>query len=141
MNLLQLDVSKFTSDGALPGFLPFYETMPIILRNRNLSTELGITNGAQGIVRQINYDTNSRGLTSATSVLVEFPQSTVHLPHLPKHYFPITPITWYFSTMLSDGSGNQQKYRVVRLQLPIQPAFAVTGQSAQGKTLPRVLVN
>ena len=30
---------------------------------------------------------------------------------------------------------------IVRSQLPIQPAFAVTGHSAQGKTLPKVLVN
>ncbi|KAH7909518.1 hypothetical protein BJ138DRAFT_979897, partial [Hygrophoropsis aurantiaca] len=117
------------------GFISFYEGMPVILRNRNISTELGITNGAQGIVRQINCDRTSIGLTSATSALVEFPRSRVHLSNLPEHYFPITPITWYFSTLLKDSSGNNQKYRVVRQQLPIQPAFAITGQSAQGKTL------
>jgi hypothetical protein len=31
--------------------------------------------------------------------------------------------------------------QITRHQLPIQPAFAVTGHSAQGKTLPQVLVN
>ncbi|KAG1800615.1 hypothetical protein EV424DRAFT_1352073, partial [Suillus variegatus] len=33
------------------------------------------------------------------------------------------------------------KLRVIREQLPIQPAFAVTGHSAQGKTLAKVIVN
>ncbi|KAH7904307.1 hypothetical protein BJ138DRAFT_974232, partial [Hygrophoropsis aurantiaca] len=134
MDLLKLDVSRFSSEGALPGFISLYEGMPVILRNRNLSTELGITNGAQGTLRQINCEVGFSQLTSATSVIVEFPRSRVHLPHLPEHYFPITAITWHFSTTLTNSSGNQDKYRVVRQQLPIQPAFAVTGQSAQGKT-------
>ncbi|KAG1811782.1 uncharacterized protein BJ212DRAFT_1277471, partial [Suillus subaureus] len=30
---------------------------------------------------------------------------------------------------------------ITRHQLPIQPVFAVTGHSAQGKTLPKVLIN
>lgn len=33
------------------------------------------------------------------------------------------------------------RYRIRRYQLPIQPGFSVTGQSAQGKTLPKVLCN
>jgi hypothetical protein len=31
--------------------------------------------------------------------------------------------------------------RVNRYQVPIQPAFAVTGHSVEGKTLPNVLVD
>jgi hypothetical protein len=34
-----------------------------------------------------------------------------------------------------------KKIRVTRHQLPIQPAFTVTGHSLQGKTLPDVIVN
>ncbi|KAG2352758.1 hypothetical protein BDR07DRAFT_1383930 [Suillus spraguei] len=37
--------------------------------------------------------------------------------------------------------GKQEKIRVTRHQVPIQPAFTVTGHSAQGKTLPQVIVN
>ncbi|KAG1849528.1 hypothetical protein F4604DRAFT_1687413 [Suillus subluteus] len=50
---------------------------------------------------------------------------------LPKGCFPIVP----------DDQGVEWKIRITRLQLPIQPVYAVTGHSAQGKTLPSVLVN
>jgi hypothetical protein len=50
-------MSKLTAEGALPGFVPLYVGMPIILRHRNISTELRVTNGSQGIVRQINTET------------------------------------------------------------------------------------
>ena len=78
------------------------------------------------------------GFTYGVCVIVEFPQSRVQLSHLPPKHFPVTPITWTFTTLLGNS---RQKLRVVRSQLPIQPAFAVTGHSAQGKTLPKVLVN
>jgi hypothetical protein len=42
---------------------------------------------------------------------------------------------------LNNTQGQKTSYRITHQQLPIQPAFAVTGQSAQGKTLPKVLVN
>jgi hypothetical protein len=53
MQLLNQDVSSFTSKGSLPGFIPLYIGMPVILRSRNISQELHITNGSQGIVRKI----------------------------------------------------------------------------------------
>ncbi|KAG9310716.1 hypothetical protein JVU11DRAFT_9315 [Chiua virens] len=80
---------------SLPSSVALYVGMPVILRLRNLSTDLGITNGSQGI-----------------------------LSDLPPKYFVVTP-----------------KVRIERLQLPIQPAFAVTGHSAQGKTLPKIMVD
>ena len=49
-DVLNFDLSTLTSMGSLPGFVPLYVGMPIILRNKNIATELGITNGAQGIV-------------------------------------------------------------------------------------------
>jgi ATP-dependent exoDNAse (exonuclease V) alpha subunit len=42
---------------------------------------------------------------------------------------------------LLDCDGLQQKVRVTRNQIPIQPAFTITGHSLQGKTLPNVIVN
>jgi hypothetical protein len=138
--ILNFDLSKLTSIGALPGFIPLYVGMPIILRNKNIATELGITNGAQGILRQINTKILSNGVTFCTSAIVEIPTSKVQLPDLPPKYLPITPITWSFTTVLTNSLGEKVKYHITRSQLPFQPGFAVTGQSAQGKTLPKVLV-
>ncbi|KAG2758046.1 hypothetical protein P692DRAFT_20710749, partial [Suillus brevipes Sb2] len=115
--------------------------MPVILRLRNLSTDLGITNGSQGVVRKIFTATCPAGFTYSSCVLVEFPHSKVNLSDLPKGYFPILPSTWTFTTSIDCAEGKQEKIRVTRYQVPIQPAFAVTGHSAQGKTLPQVLVN
>jgi hypothetical protein len=56
-------------------------------------------------------------------------------------YYPILPSTWTFSTVLDVDQPTQKKICVTRSQLPIQPGFAVTGHSSQGKTLPHVLVN
>jgi len=49
--------------------------MPIILHHQNISTELGITNGSQGIVRQINTDKTLHGFTYGKSIIIEFPKS------------------------------------------------------------------
>ena len=81
--LLNMNMTKLTSDGALPGFVPLYVSMPVILCHRNISTELGITNGSQGIVRQINTDTTPHGVTYGKSLIVEFPKSRARFPALP----------------------------------------------------------
>lgn len=135
-HLLNMNMSKLTADGALPGFVPLYVGMPVILRHKNISTELHITNGSQGIVRQINTEQTSYGITYAKTIIVEFPKSKATFADLPDHYFPIVPISWSFAMKF-----NGELIRVNRHQVPIQPAFAVTGHSAEGKTLPNVLVN
>ncbi|KAG1891896.1 uncharacterized protein F5891DRAFT_910293, partial [Suillus fuscotomentosus] len=119
------------------GFTALSVGMPVILRLRNVSTDLGITNGSQGTVRHIYTEQCSHDITYATCVLVEFPHSKVHLTGLPKGVFPILPSTWSFTTLL-DCDGSHKKVHVTRHQIPIQPAYAVTGHSSQGKTLPNV---
>jgi hypothetical protein len=139
--LLHMNVSTMKGTTTLPGFVVLFEGMPVILRGCNLSTDLGIMNGSQGIVRRIFSAVSTTGLTYATCVLVEFPLSKVQLTTLPPCYFPILLSTWTFTTILDIGEPTQKKVRVTRSQIPIQPAFAVTGHSSQGKTLPCVLVN
>ncbi|KAG1874167.1 hypothetical protein C8R48DRAFT_593611, partial [Suillus tomentosus] len=140
-HLLGLDVTAFSSSGALPGFIPLYVGMPVILRSRNLSTDLGVTNGSQGIVCKIYTALCKNGFTYCTCALVNFTGSRVQIPGLPVGTFPITPISWSFTTLVPGSRDASSKLRVVRDQLPIQPAFAVTGHSAQGKTLAKVIVN
>jgi hypothetical protein len=139
--LLNLNMSSSKLRDALPGFISLYVSMPIILRLKNISTDLGITNGSQGIVRKIYTNVCPAGFTYCTSVLVEFPDSKITLPDLPKGYFPITPVKSTFSTMLTSSDGTKLTIQLTRSQVPVQPGFAVTGQSAQGKTLPCVLAN
>jgi hypothetical protein len=135
--LLHLNVTAIKSTQALPGFIVLAEGMPVILCVRNLSTDLGITNGSQGVVKKIFTSICPAGFTYATCVLVEFPNSRVELSYLPKTIFPIVPSTWAFTTLIGgEGNSLQRKIQVTCRQLPIQPAFAVTGHSSQGKTLP-----
>jgi len=138
--LLQLNVTGLKASRCLPGFTTLSVGMPVILRLRNVSTDLGITNGSQGTVHRIYTVRGADDITHAVCVLVEFPHSKVHLSGLPKGVFPILPDTWRF-TILLDCDGLQQKVCVTRDQIPIQPVFAITGHSSQGKTLPNVIVN
>ena len=135
-HLLNMNMSKLTAEGALPGFVPLYVGMPVILHHKNISTELRVTNGSRGIVRQINTEETIHGFTFAKSVIVEFPMSKATFKQMPTRYFPITPISWTFATKL-----NGELICVNRQQVPIQPAFAVTGHSVEGKTLPNVLAD
>jgi PIF1-like helicase len=59
--LLKQDFNGIQS--SLPGFLPLYEGMPVVLRSKNLSTDLKITNGSQGIIRKIFTKTCTSGFT------------------------------------------------------------------------------
>ncbi|KAG1780885.1 hypothetical protein EV702DRAFT_963261 [Suillus placidus] len=87
--LLKLNVGGLKSSSPLPGHVTLYEGMPIVLRLHNLSTDLGITNGLQGVVRTIWTDICPAGFTYATCVLVHFPDSKIHLTGLPPAHYPI----------------------------------------------------
>ncbi|KZS86505.1 hypothetical protein SISNIDRAFT_397518, partial [Sistotremastrum niveocremeum HHB9708] len=119
------------------GYVSLYIGMPVILKDRNLSTELKVTNGAQGTVYAI--DTRRMGGEACPRcVLVHFPTSPVQLPGLPTGVYPIIPQTSYFPHVLSPSA---ETVRVVRKQLPIQPGFAITGHGAQGRTMLAVIAD
>ncbi|KAG6815096.1 hypothetical protein H0H93_010990, partial [Arthromyces matolae] len=115
--------------------------MPVILKNRNISTELGLTNGAQGILRKFSTAVCSAGLTYFTGAIVEFPSSKAVLEDFPPIYVPIEPASWSFSHRIAMDADSDELslQKLSRTQSQLHPAFAVTGQSAQGKTLPNVL--
>ena len=46
-----MDFSSSKLKQTLPGFIPLYIGMPIVLCVKNISTELGIANGAQGVLK------------------------------------------------------------------------------------------
>lgn len=139
-SLLKQDFSSSSNQGALPGYLPLYESMPVMLRLKNLSTELKITNGSCGIVRKIFTKLDKYNNNYCECAIVEFEGSPVQIEGLPQSYFPVFPITFSYSKILNSAeTGKDEVVHICRHQLPIQPAFAVTGHSAQGKTLPKVL--
>jgi hypothetical protein len=73
--LIYLNVSAIKSSHALPGCLFLFIGMPVILRMRNISTDLGITNGSQGVIRQIFTAHCPAGLVYIKCVIVKFPDS------------------------------------------------------------------
>ncbi|KAG1765734.1 hypothetical protein EV702DRAFT_981359, partial [Suillus placidus] len=134
LELLALNFINVRATNSLPAVVPLYVGMPVILRARIISTDLGITNGSQGIVRSFVKGECPAGLAYVRCAMVEFPDSKVQLSDLPAKWFPIVPVSWTFTTLLLADDGTERKVRITRHQLPIQPAFAVTGHSAQGKT-------
>ncbi len=107
MQLLQADVTSLSKDGALPAFIPLYIGMPVFLRNRNLSTDLKITNGSKGIVHQISIEHCSSNFIYAKAALVEFSDSLVKCSDIPRGHFIIEPQSWTFTTLLTDSSGTK----------------------------------
>ena len=107
---------------------------------KNISTELGIVNGAQGFVRIFLTAVCLTGYTYATSALIEIPKSKVQLSNPPPKYFPLEPPTWNFTSSVHLDPEEPDKFSKCRVhdsQLSCEPGFAFTGHYAQKKTLPK----
>src|SRR5882672_9558289 len=105
--LLQTDFMALSKIGVLPGFIPLYIGMPVILKGRNLSTDLKITNGSKGIIRQMMMKKCSSNFTYAKAALIKFSDSLIKCSNLPPGYFLIEPVTWTFSTALINEDGTK----------------------------------
>ncbi len=138
-DLLDRDVSSLMNKGALPGRLSYYIGMPVILRSKNISTDLKITNGAQGFLRHVETERDQYGYIYAKYAIVEFPSSSVELPGLPKGCFPISPVSWSFKHQIVNPQGKTVNVSIMREQMPFQGGFACTGQVAQGQTMTSVI--
>ncbi|KAJ3892225.1 hypothetical protein GG344DRAFT_45767, partial [Lentinula edodes] len=134
-----MDTSSGKFRSGLPGIVSLYIGMPVILKHENLNTELGITNGARGILRKLELCTDNNGHQFCEYALVEFPDSKAQLSNLPQGYFPIKARSWRFSTYIWNEKNEKVLVSVVRKQLPFEPLFALTGQGAQGRTLFAIL--
>ncbi|KAK6997322.1 PIF1-like helicase-domain-containing protein [Favolaschia claudopus] len=142
--ILNLNMTKFTSKGALPGFISVYRGMPVILRHHNPCPPLGIANGSQGSVADFAVETDKCGLNVLKWTLVHFPLSDVNLPGLPERHVLLSPIDSTFTTATPgclSSDGTSKKVRVKRMQADYEIGFAVTGHSSQGKTLPVVVTD
>ena len=105
-----------------------------VMITRNLWTDAGLVNGAQGTIYKIVYKPDndpSKGLPDV--IYVDVPQyiGPARFPDLPK-VVPITPqtATWM------DG-----KKFCSRTQYPLVPAYAITIHKSQGMTLELVILD
>ena len=104
---------------------------------RNLDTQKGFVNGAQGTVQSIEWANPIRKMSDSempvcVNVLFDDP---AQINKLPNANIPIgiTPITVKFL-------GKNYKY-VTRTQIPLVLAFATTVHKVQGLTLPQALID
>ena len=126
-DLLKMDISWFSHEGAWPGYIPMYEGMPIILWNKNILTELGIVNGAQGFIRNFSTSICPVGYTYATSAIIEVPRSKVKLSNLPPKCFPMEPLTWNFTSLIHTDPEKPDEFskcRIHHIKMSCQPGFA-----------------
>ena len=143
--------------------------MPVLLQE-NIACELGLSNGTQGIFRELVYseapeETNSadRGLFTddtkfvhnAQYALVEIPKSKMKkLDSLDPFIIPIPVIDKTFEVNLEKlyadkGSImkilNTKKLKttiiVKRRGLPLVPAYSITTHKSQGQTLPKIVID
>ena len=135
-----------TKIDGFPGDLPLYIGMSVFL-TKNVSTELGLTNGTSGVIRQIicnpdekldNLDENHILRTQPQYVVVEFKDLLLKsLNGLPQNHVPIFPRNGTFSIKYN-GS---RHISISRKQLPLEPAYSCTSHKCQGQTLHKVIVD
>ena len=152
----------------LPGFLPLVPNMPVLLTD-NIACELGLSNGTQGIFRELVYDdkedpvtfnmnnaifpSNSIYVRKPLYALVEVNSSQVetNLDGLQPKLIPISLVKKEFSISIKQLLGPLLEQRtgrkapdmihVTRTQLPIVPAFVITTYKAQGFTMGKIVVD
>jgi Helicase len=143
--------------------------MPVLLTD-NIACELGLSNGTQGVFRELIYDdqeepgafnvktdvfpSNTTYIRKPLYALVEINRSQVetNLNGLPPKLIPIPLIKKQFTVSVKQLFGNllermqgeretPQVIQIARTQLPIVPAFAITTDKAQGLTMNKIVVD
>jgi hypothetical protein len=132
---LLFDFASLISSGGLPSFIPLAVGMTIVLRTRNISSDLKISNGSVGIIIALFSSSNGE-YRSADGAVVHFPASPVQLPGLPAGCIFLRPESKPYSVI---QEGVKVSFR--REQMLVEPAYAVTGHFSQGKTLPVVVAD
>lgn len=119
-----------------PPVLDLYIGAPVIIRQGNISVELGITTGAQGCIRGLELEQLLSGDLYASLAIVEFADADFQLDGLPKNHFPIKAVSGRVTQVTRKRTDNLRwRMEATRYQLPFELGFAVTGHSAQGKTM------
>ena len=103
--------------------IPLVLEMPVLVCH-NFSVEDGIVNGARGTIKNIQYHIDGHGRRHLLSVIIHIPDSSsTPFPDLPSHDYPILSDSTIFQMV---HPYNQTRLSITRLQIPLQPAFAIT---------------
>ena len=153
----------------LPGYLPLISGMPVLLQE-NIACEVGLSNGTQGIFRELIYDptseltngsdegvftTDTAFVRNAKYALVEIPKSkTKKLDSLDPLIIPIPVIEKTFDVNLeklyADRGSIMKIFKDIKLKttisvkrktLPLIPAYSITTHKSQGQTLPKIVID
>ncbi len=83
--------------------------MPVVLREKNISTDLGVTNGATGTIRHILLKPMSQVGERAVAdvIFVHFPLCPIQLQSLPKGVVPLIPVSSSFKANLQMGNKSE----------------------------------
>ncbi len=84
------------------------------------STDLKITNGAQGFLCHMETEKDQYRYVYAKYAVVEFPSSNVELPGLPRGCFPIMLVTWSFKQQIVNVQGKTVNVSISHEQMPFQ---------------------
>ncbi len=117
----------------------------------NIAVELGLTNGAEGIVEQIIFNDEPDLLHETQSnvlhlknmpkcVFVRFDNATCSLSGLPNNIVPITPVemTFKFGRRIN---GKFINWTIHRTQIPLISSNCITSYKAQGKDISPIVVD
>ena len=135
----------------IAGMIPLVSGMPLVIKN-NLATELGVCNGTlctlDSIVFQDGTEPDDIHSDSAESEVLFLTKQPAYLivnipnpkfkpfPGLLPGQFPLFTVSKTFAVTIGDST-----YKVNRTQFPCQPAYALTGYTAQGGTFPKAILD
>ena len=135
--------------GDLYGTLPLIEGMPVVLTDHvDRNPDKQLLRGKVGYIHSWVWDEKETSVMAngvrllvllPKVVFVKFPGATWILPGLSeKCVYPIVPRKgcWFL-----DHGAPHPALRVMRRQLPLAPAFAITAHAAQGQTLKAAIID
>ena len=120
-----------TASDHLPGKLRLCLGLPIMIK-KNIATECGVTNGAEGVVVgwQSRPLTKDKFALDTVFVKLTSPAITIKLGGLPENVVPVTKQALKIHCKMPNGS----QLTINREQVPIIPNFAMTDFNSQGRT-------
>ena len=120
-----------TASDHLPGKLRLCLGLPIMIK-KNIATECGVTNGAEGVVVgwQSRPLTKDKMALDTVFVKLTSPAIPIKLDGLPENVVPVTKQALKIHCKMPNGS----QLTINREQVPIIPNFAMTDFNSQGRT-------
>lgn len=111
-----------------------------VMVQENIAFSRNVVNGAEGIIRSIKYDQDENGRRYVVVVYVEISGAGKICPLLEENVVPIFSEVTTFEFPVEEN-GHLCERSVLRLQVPLLPAYAYTDYKSQGKMLECAIVD